>query len=154
MSASEKSSFESPARPNTSSFCCTSGLQHTLHYTRGFHKFLMFNNGGVWENTLGRINKSQKKYCIIIFYIRGIKATLEFFQFTQGWLWYSQIFKQEVGLSPQVLWTTALSDKVRTSRDVGQKGLHKQALRQLKIEVCVERGWGEYCDKKTRHFTV
>ena len=25
--------------------------------------------------------------------------TLEFFQYTQGWLWYSQIFQQEVGLN-------------------------------------------------------
>ena len=30
--------------------------------------------------------------------------TLEFFQYTQGWLWYSQIFQQEVGLNHVHFW--------------------------------------------------
>ena len=30
--------------------------------------------------------------------------TLEFFQYTQGWLWYSQIFQHEVGLNHVHFW--------------------------------------------------
>ena len=29
---------------------------------------------------------------------------LEFFQYTQGWLWYSQIFQKEVGLNHVHFW--------------------------------------------------
>ena len=33
------------------------------------------------------------------FYIRESQSILEFFQYTQGWLLYSQIFQQEVDLN-------------------------------------------------------
>ena len=34
-----------------------------------------------------------KKYYTIIFYIKDIRVTFYFFQYTEGWFWYSKIFQ-------------------------------------------------------------
>ena len=71
--------------------------------------WLGFTNGGLWENLLGSIMQhyaiqiNNQNICLsnniaqlYFTHIRESQAALEIFQYTQGWLWYSEIFQQEV----------------------------------------------------------
>ena len=75
-----------------------------------------------------------KWYCTIIFYIRESQATLEFFHYTWGWLWYSQIFKQEVGLNHVQFWNLWISEP---SLSKLEKFHHSLALPNIKYNCAI-----------------
>ena len=67
-------------------------------------------------------------------YIRKSQATLEFFHYTWGWLWYAQIFQQEVGLNHVQCWNLWISE---ASLSKLEKLQHSLALPNIKYNCAI-----------------